>query len=296
VPDNNSFLNVGKVVIDIGDLQVVFISNGLDFSDIWRTEAHFHFTYELHYLQCGNAIIGIDNNENYTLNAQEIYLIPPMRLHRVVETSDMIKHAAISFDIVHNKSAPEKSFSEYEYYSSIFEGIKNIIIMNGETLAPIINKLSGLGSSHDNRTEHILKSYLSVFFIELCNLLKDDILSGSGTNVISYDSDSQRLWLVENYISEYFMRDNIIESISGLLHLSSRQTDRFVKRMTGYSLSALIKRQRMLTAEMLIQSTNTPFNQIAEYVGYNSYSGFYNAFRQYFGVAPEEKRIGDKQK
>ena len=44
----------------------------------------------------------------------------------------------------------------------------------------------------------------------------------------------------------------------------------------------------MLTAEMLIQSTNTPFNQIAEYVGYNSYSGFYNAFRQYFGVAPKK--------
>ena len=100
----------------------------------------------------------------------------------------------------------------------------------------------------------------------------------------------QRLWLVENYISDIFHADNIIESISGLLHLSSRQTDRFVRRMTGYSLSALIKRQRMLTAEILIRSSNMTFNQIAEYVGYKSYSGFYNAFRQYFGVTPEEKR------
>jgi AraC-like DNA-binding protein len=290
VDENKSFLNVGSVAVDIGDLQVIFQSKGLSFKDFWVAEAHFHFNYELHYLQCGYAQIEIDNKEYHNLNEQEICLIPPMLLHQTVETSDTIKHTAISFDLAYNKSAPEKSFSEFEYYSSIFEGIKNIIIMNGETLAPIINKIAGLGTKYDTRTEHILKSYFSVLFIELCNLLKDDILSGSDPNVISHDSDSQRLWLVENYITEYFMRDNIIESLSELLHLSSRQTDRFVKRMTGYSLSALIKRQRMLTAEMLIHSTNIPFNQIAEYVGYSSYSGFYNAFRQYFGVAPEEKR------
>ena len=74
------------------------------------------------------------------------------------------------------------------------------------------------------------------------------------------------------------------------LNLSRRQTDRTVQRLFGESYQSLIKTRRLQQAKLLIQQSDMPFTEIAEKVGYHSYTGFYLALKNHFEQSPDELR------
>ena len=82
-------------------------------------------------------------------------------------------------------------------------------------------------------------------------------------------------------------------SLGGLaehLHLGPQQTDRMIKRIYNVGFRQRLTKVRIKSAMELLLDTSKSITDIAEAVGYESYSGFYSAFKKSTSKTPEEWR------
>jgi len=70
------------------------------------------------------------------------------------------------------------------------------------------------------------------------------------------------------------------------LHYSYSHMNRVFKKEIGETPASYFKRVRFAYAEKLLAETNMPLNDIATAIGYENYSHFSSAFKQYAGVSP----------
>ena len=91
---------------------------------------------------------------------------------------------------------------------------------------------------------------------------------------------------IERHLCEYFHDSACLTMLADALSLSVRQTSRVVQEIMHKNFKELIVAERMRVADILIKSRKYSLEQIAEIVGYRSYSGFFTAYRKYFGKTP----------
>lgn len=71
-----------------------------------------------------------------------------------------------------------------------------------------------------------------------------------------------------------------VRDLADELHLSKMHTQRLVKRYTGMTFGENVRKYRLRVAEYLMKNTDMKREEIAEYVGYSSYSGFWKAVKK----------------
>ena len=81
-----------------------------------------------------------------------------------------------------------------------------------------------------------------------------------------------------------------LEELAELLHISARQTARFLRENLGESFSALLRKHRIECAKALMLSGKLSMEEIAFLSGYQSYKGFHSAFRKETGSNPKAYR------
>lgn len=91
---------------------------------------------------------------------------------------------------------------------------------------------------------------------------------------------------IENHLGE----DLSIERIADVFKTSSSNLRKIFKDETGITIKNYIDRQRMEQAKTLLKDPNIKIVEIAELVGYISFSAFTRAFRLANGVTPGEYR------
>jgi AraC-like DNA-binding protein len=128
-------------------------------------------------------------------------------------------------------------------------------------------------------------------------LLLDVILSVLGSDGAEKNSvrskeqtRSRQKWLIEEYVGTRYHAADGLEGLAKKLYLSQRQTRKLVRRFFGEDFKALMVRQRMDVARIFLESEDLSLEEIAESVGYRSYSGFHLAFVRSFGRTPGEYR------
>ena len=89
-------------------------------------------------------------------------------------------------------------------------------------------------------------------------------------------------YLIHEYIEQNYHRPLRLADLAATLHLSERQTQRIVRRLFGVSFSSLLASHRASVAERLA-AADMSWAEIAEYVGYETYSGFRRAFLRHSG-------------
>lgn len=100
--------------------------------------------------------------------------------------------------------------------------------------------------------------------------------------------------IIDSFVAENYSQDATYDMLARLLCLSRIQCIRVVNKLTGETLGSLIKRQRMNIARQLMEDGKMSLTDIAYYVGYSSYSGFYVTYKNYYHVSP--RRSADKIK
>ena len=90
-----------------------------------------------------------------------------------------------------------------------------------------------------------------------------------------------RSFLIHDFLTNNFSKSVSLTDLANLLCVSEKQTERLVKKYTGNTVREEIIRLRMEAAQQLINSTNLSLREIAEKVGYQSYSGFWKAYKMY---------------
>lgn len=90
-----------------------------------------------------------------------------------------------------------------------------------------------------------------------------------------YDEMVVNVWFFRHYKEKFTISD-----VARSLNMSISQTNRFIKQLYGIGFAQKLSQVRMSVAQNLLLKTDWPAEQIAEAVGYQSYKGFFAAFKK----------------
>ena len=86
--------------------------------------------------------------------------------------------------------------------------------------------------------------------------------------------------LINEFFSNQYYQQASLQDLAKEMSLSEKQTERLVKKHTGNTFLQELTKRRIQAANHLIRSTELTMGEIAERVGFKSYSGFWKAYKK----------------
>jgi two-component system response regulator YesN len=100
---------------------------------------------------------------------------------------------------------------------------------------------------------------------------------------------------VTDFISQHLGEDLSLTRIGECVNYNPAYLSRVFKRVTGKNISAIITERRLQKAIGLLLRTNDTIAHIAALCGIENPQYFITVFRKYYGTAPQEFRMAEKQ-
>ena len=222
-----------------------FLQDGFYVSPKTDTSLHRHNYAEVHVLGEGKAEFLIDNH-TLTVNGPAILTIPAPMMHCCTYQDENLMHTAFQTDC----QADQLCIYPLE------SGIAKAFFQEIEKC-----QLTG------NYTTIAL--YISL----ICNCYHKEHLSV--TEIKDYN------FLISEFFILNYYKDVYLSDLAKQLHISERHAERLVLQYTGHSFREELVSVRMRIANQLMQAGNISLEDIAKYVGYRSYSGFWKAVKRH---------------
>lgn len=224
----------------------IFIQGGFFFDSPSNT-IHRHKHTEVRCIISGECDVFADG-KNYTLTAGEFIAIPSGAFH------------------CHNIKSPDTKHFAFQVNYKIDKCILNKI--SSGSMNDIANEIEKFKASENGR---LISSYISL----ICSFISNE------DNIKTSDI-TDRDFLIDEFFSINYNKDISLSDLSETLNLSEKQTERLVFCHTGNTFREEIQKRRMEAAKQLIDTKSMNLTQIAEYVGYKTYVGFWKAYKSYY--------------
>ncbi|MBR5119921.1 MAG: helix-turn-helix domain-containing protein [Clostridia bacterium] len=232
-----------------------FLQDGFYVSPKTDTSLHKHNYAEVHLLGEGRAEFLIDN-QSITVNGPAILTIPAPMMHCCTYQDEALLHTAFQTD------CQAEELRTYPIDNGIVKAFFEAIQLC---------RLTGNYST--------VAFYIPLF----CNF---------------YHKEHHTVTEIKDYnflISEFFIlnydKDVYLSDLADQLHISERHAERLVLQYTGRSFREELVAVRMRIAHQLMQAENASLEQIAKYVGYRSYSGFWKAMKRYESEHAQKQEV-----
>lgn len=220
-----------------------FFMNGfLSSSKETASNLHKHNFSEIHFITGGNASFLVSENK-INLQSGHIMIIPQGEFHCCIQKDTGVFHNAfqVDFDVRELRTAD----------------IGNGVISN------LFSEIESLKKTGDYAK---VSAYVSLFCSYLCPESK---------SIAEPVSDYG--FIIQEFISTNYNKKIKLSDLAKELHLSERQTERLVRKHTGGSFKDEVRKIRINVANQLLASSDMTLSEVSEYVGYESYSGFWKA-------------------
>lgn len=201
---------------------------------------HNHKYTEIHIVFGGNLKIFIEN-QTYVFSSGDTYAIPGGMYHCYSEVEPQTQIIAFQTDIALER------FRQHAIPESVIEAMIRLL------------KQSGL-SSDCSEVSALFSFVASAFF-----------------PTIPPQHSKDEAVLIYEFISKKYNQTTNVSELSQILCLSDKQTERLVKKYTGYTYKKAIMNYRLKVAKFLEENTDMNQSEISKYVGYVNYSGFWKA-------------------
>ena len=284
--------SLGNITISValqGFLQSFFKSDSL---------IHAHANYEFHILLRGHAQFETDEKTIVLMQNDAVVLFPNV-FHRFSSQSKDSAILSFSFSVSENTRKTEN-----QYYSRIFssqsEPLDFLVIKQNLELSENIQKVSTKVYSDKLFAYEEMQALFLLIFVQIFSCLtekewersenlpeKELILRGKENKYEEYDA---RIAMIEEYFNDYYMENISLKELSTLMYLSEKQTDRIIRKAFGNGFQQHLSMIRLKRAQKFLRDSDMEIKQVAECCGYQSYNGFYLAFKKKFGDTPQEYR------
>lgn len=222
----------------------VFLQNGFYGSEMPTRHMHRHNYSEIHLVSGGTVIFSVDDKE-CTVSDGVILVIPKSVFHGCVFMDEEARHCAFQIDCD-------------------FDGIEDYSV-NSSVVSAFIDEIEKCGKNGDHGS-------ISAYITLICSYFSPRL-------------EARRVTDVGFLISEFFLNrygsDVRLEELAEILHLSPRQAERVVESYTGRTFREELTATRMSVADRLISLSDKSLCEVAQYVGYRSYAGFWKAYQRY---------------
>lgn len=243
--------------------------------------AHTHSGHEFHYIQSGSSCLRIGNT-HYPMTPETCYLVAKGTFHDIKMQTDSICRLS-ALIIPRDSQSPFGDLPPFTAFGA--EG-------NLQQILKLL--LAALSHRQNGDFESYVHACVTMLLIELLGCLFPET-SVSPAPEKTPALINRSLESVKQEILSY-MANNLatasMEELAALLHMSPRQTARFLQEKLGDTFSSLLRKHRIECAKGLMLSGNLSLEEIAFLSGYNSYKGFHSAFCKYTGVNPKAYKEG----
>jgi len=235
-----------ELTVSIGTQQLkAFLTDGFFQPKVISPFLHKHNYTEIHIITEGTAIYTVENKV-HKLQSGDMIVIPRSNFHRCEKKDDETLYAAFQIN-----------------YDVKKEGVFHI----GNGLSADFLKEIEKAKNTQNYTR--LSAYISLF----CSYFYT-------ADNISIQPVMDYALLMSEFLSLNYARDLRLGDLAETLHLSERQTERLVIEHTGRTFKEELVSIRMNIAKKLFENSDMSLTEIAQYVGYHSYAGFWKAMKK----------------
>ncbi len=242
---------------------------------------HTHAYSELFVCVSGQFTLEAEDM-SLTLASGDAALVPPnLSHHKLLEDGDAV-WCSIGFLITVNR---RRSVSKLSHrLVGFFEGANAQVMRNVPEFCKEIYRLRGNAAPPNDCIPAIEFTLLLAKYAER---LAD---SAQVSLAVPHDSDMNRVALLENLVNGAFMTDITPRTAAELLHISTRQLSRIVKKRFGTTFTRVIIGKRLETAEKLLMETERTVEAIADAVGFSSAASLHREFKAKYNMTPIEYR------
>ena len=286
----NKFISVS---IEIGNIRFSVLPTALIAHQPNNViQGHSHANFEFHVVLKGKTNMDIED-QTVALHLNDSVLIFPDTFHRYSHVGDNTSILSFRFNIKKIEQSSAK-----DYYSKLQEyishGNEHTLQLQNPLIVEHLKNIHTCFNIASTFSEERIKALLILLFSEmLLPIFRESSFSHPVYNETSeYDS---RINIIERYFNKHFSEDISLSKLSELLFLSQKQTDHIIRKTFGIGFRERLSKVRLKNAKNLLRSTEMEVQDIATAVGYQSYNGFYLAFKSKFGITPLEYR-DQKQK
>ncbi len=233
---------------------------------------HFHSNYELFCVVNGPFRVRFEDGEKILQSGQTL-IVPPGVLHRSFMQSDSIKRYNINFVMTRLNVT-----TDLDLYS---------LVKNAFVLPCVITDITDIEKSMQKLAHSIENDDRISFclnFHGLINALLRNIKKSE--NAVESENKESRIYKIHHIINSHYTDDITLRDIAKMMYLSERHVRRIIYRYHGCSFCDLIRKMRMKSAYELVTTTDMKILDIASFVGYDSLSGFYTAFKKEYCDLP----------
>lgn len=235
---------------------------------------HWHDYYELQYVKSGHGTL-IINGDPYELEPGSMALLSPVDFHcfENVPMNDPLKVISVKFSDLILPAGLR---------TDIYEPSRSMV-SHSEQAEVIFQRL------HDEYfgNRYGKDDYITAGIVQLCIILLREFIDQKKGDCCGRRTPIQQAVL---YVRSHFRGSITVEDVSGLVKLTPNYFSEYFKKQTGIKFSSYVQKLRLEFAVGLLKMTDLSVKQVAEQSGFNSAAYFSNAFKDCFGLSPEQFR------
>lgn len=241
------------------------------------------------WIEKGTCTLLIENL-SYTLRAGSFLLIPP---------SETLSLDDISPDFAANLLITEKTFMDecisnnqiLSFYNCLF--VKRLLQteLKLNEMAYLTENFNDLKNKIENNTHSFYHEMIGVqfksFILDLTNILNNKEESKTFQQFTRKEEVFNKFMdlLLKNY-----KKQHEVAFYAEKLFITPQYLTMIIKSLTGKTTNKWIDDTLILEARKMLKTTQTPIQQIADYLNFSDQSTFGKFFKKYQGVSPVEYR------
>lgn len=207
---------------------------------------HMHNYAEIHVITDGSMVYEA-GEQRKTVESNSALIVPPRCFHGCISMEETARHSAFQIDI------PCENFAVHKMPAEVLDALFRLIDQT---------------SAESDYAE--LAAHLAFLAAPFCR-----------TEPIYAQRISDYGFLIYEFFVHHYNEDVHLSDLAAELHLSERQTERLVLEHTGRTFREELTRVRLMMADRLLKTTDLSLTEIAQYVGYRSYAGFWKALKKH---------------
>jgi AraC-like DNA-binding protein/mannose-6-phosphate isomerase-like protein (cupin superfamily) len=292
------FIDIDHIAIklEVGELllNVLFFKYGY-FHESVREHSHSRGSYELHYIPAGKGTL-IADGERYPLTPGTLFVTGPHIVHeQIPDADDPMAEYCVFFEALPIETRPNegKRRSRKEAaLSDLLIATPFWIGTDKENLLALFDMLAHELSAKRIGFYHMATNLLEMIVTRTIRQYAEH--GPSRLHAPVKTMDDSRLLTIENcFLYEY--RSLTLKQLADKIGLSTRQTERTVRKQYGLSFKDKRQQSRMSDAARLLLSTDLPVSAVAANIGFATLEHFGRSFKQYYGVTASQYRSREKR-
>ncbi len=259
----------------------IYVNRIVRSADYEMVKNHFHYYYELFYVQQGTARFFI-NNKLYDLHSGDFLVIPPREVHfnRYITQCNRYNIYFKKEDLFDGEEPFMEGLNPF-----LELGLFHIHSSYRPQMEALLNSMLLEEKVNDDSTKELQSLMLRAFLLYSKRYAsyekRESFLPKEGDALILEAA---------RYISEHFHQNITLDQLANKIGLSPSYFSKKFRHITGMGMKEYLIFVRLEHASMELRSTNHSITEVAINSGFNDSNYFKDAFKKMYGLSPRAYR------